>query len=177
MTMRHAERIGPLLACTLAPAVLTLAAAVAVLAPSAFRRLAFLAVFAVMCVTAVPAEAGSYESVMFSTPSKNIICNAYRYFGDTIGIRCDISSGLKPRPARPEGCNLDYGGTVQMRVNGLSRIGCVGDTNSGSKTSTLAYGKRVRFHGITCESSFAGLRCTNASGHGFFLSRAHSYLF
>ncbi len=113
------------------------------------RAFTQLAVPAAVCAVAVPAEARSYESVIFANSSMNIICNAYRFRDMPIGIRCDIFSGLKPQPARPPGCNLDYGGTVQMHVTGLSRIGCVGDINSSAKTSTLTYGTSFRFHGIT----------------------------
>jgi hypothetical protein len=141
------------------------------------RTLTLLVVLSAVCAAAVPAEAGSYESVMFATPSKNIVCNASLYPGVPVNIRCDIFSGLKPMPARPARCELDFGGTVQMRATGLSRIGCVGDTLAGEKPATLAYGTSFRFHGIACKSSFSGLRCVNHNGHGFFLSRDHSYLF
>jgi hypothetical protein len=141
------------------------------------RTFTLLAVLSAVCAAAVPAEAGSYESVMFATPSKNIVCNAYRFPGMPIGIRCDIFSGLKPMPARPPRCELDFGGTVQMRTTGPTRIGCVGDTLAGEKPSTLAYGTSFHFHGIACKSSFSGLRCVNRNSHGFFLSRSHSYLF
>jgi hypothetical protein len=37
---------------------------------------------------------------------------------------------------------------------------------------TLAYGKTWRHRGFTCTSRFTGLTCTNAAGHGLFISRA-----
>jgi hypothetical protein len=49
---------------------------------------------------AVPA-AGAAPNPFFRTPSKNIYC---AYFGS---LRCDIRSGLKPKPMRPAGCDFD----------------------------------------------------------------------
>jgi hypothetical protein len=49
----------------------------------------------------------------FRTPSKNIYC---AYFGT---LRCDIRSGLKPMPARPPGCDFDWGQTVVLGRSGL----------------------------------------------------------
>jgi hypothetical protein len=37
---------------------------------------------------------------------------------------------------------------------------------------TLAYGQAWNYGPFTCLSSWLGLLCTNASGHGAFLSRA-----
>jgi hypothetical protein len=41
----------------------------------------------------------------------------------------------------------------------------------------LRYGSKWSRGGFTCTSKKAGPRCRNRSGHGFFLSRAHSKRF
>jgi hypothetical protein len=41
----------------------------------------------------------------------------------------------------------------------------------------LRYGAKWSRGGFTCTSKQIGLRCRNRGGHGFFLSRAHSYRF
>jgi hypothetical protein len=41
----------------------------------------------------------------------------------------------------------------------------------------LRYGTTWRRDGFTCRSRIVGLRCRNASVHGFFLSRQRSYAF
>jgi hypothetical protein len=116
--------------------------------------------------------------LQFHTPSGNIGC-AYvsePSFGGP-SLRCDILSGLKPRPRRPKGCTLDWGFGYQMRLTGPSSTVCAGDTTVDRRSQVLRYGQRWSRGGFTCTSRVAGLRCTNRSGHGFFLSRAHSYRF
>ncbi len=41
----------------------------------------------------------------------------------------------------------------------------------------IAYGDKWHVGRFTCLSRRIGLRCVNASRHGFFLSRARSYRF
>ena len=54
---------------------------------------------------------------------------------------------------------------------------CHGDTALDPHAPVLTYGKTWQRNGLKCISKAVGLRCTNAGGHGFFLSRAHSYRF
>jgi hypothetical protein len=56
-------------------------------------------------------------------------------------------------------------------------VTCHGDTAIDPHAPVLAYGKTWRRNGFTCTSKAIGLRCTNTSGHGFFISRARSYRF
>jgi hypothetical protein len=53
---------------------------------------------------------------------------------------------------------------------------CAGDTALGGGT-VLRYGTAWSRDGITCASSSSGLRCKNAWGHGFFISRGEAYRF
>jgi hypothetical protein len=114
--------------------------------------------------------------VQFRTPSSNIGC----LFSTeaTLGggyIRCDILSGLKPKPPR-RGCDLDQTG-YELSPRGRATIVCAGDTAVNRRARTLRYGSKWTRGGFTCASRKTGLRCRNRSGHGFFLSRAHSYRF
>ena len=121
-------------------------------------------------VFAVPA-AHAAPNPFFRTPSGNIQC---AYYGS---LRCDIRSGLKPKPARPAGCDFDWGQTLVLGRSGGARVGCVSDSVFDPRARVLAYGTSWRRGGITCVSKRTGLLCFNARNHGFFLSRARSYRF
>jgi hypothetical protein len=92
-------------------------------------------------------------------------------------VRCDIRSLLKPKPAKPRNCHLDYGDSFTLLRTGRALVTCHGDTALDPHAPVLSYGKVWRRNGFTCASRTTGLRCSNPSGHGFFLSRAHSYRF
>ena len=126
-------------------------------------------VAATLLVAAPVADAAS--SPFFRTPSKNIYC---AYFGS---LRCDIRSGLKPTPAKPAGCEFDWGQTYVLGRTARARIGCVSDSVFDPNAAALAYGRTWRRGGISCASRRSGLRCTNRSGHGFLMSRARSHRF
>ena len=115
--------------------------------------------------------------VQFRTPSANIGC----VFSSEPGargpyLRCDILSGLKPKPSRPRGCTLDLTG-FELNATGRARVACAGDTAVDRRAKVLRYGSRWSKGGFTCTSRRTGLRCKNRSGHGLFLSRARSYRF
>src|SRR4249920_3399842 len=65
--------------------------------------------------------------VQFRTPSANIGC-AYSSGSGTPSLRCDILSGLKPHPAEPSDCNLDWGFGFSMGPTGRPRNVCASDT-------------------------------------------------
>ena len=113
--------------------------------------------------------------MQFHTPSGNIGCaySADPSFGGP-SLRCDILSGLKPKPKRA--CSLDLTG-FSLRPTGRAGVVCAGDTAVDRRSPLLGYGKRWSRGGFTCTSSKAGLRCRNRSAHGFFLSRTRSYRF
>jgi hypothetical protein len=73
--------------------------------------------------------------------------------------------------------NLDYGDSYELPKTGRTIVVCHGDTALDPHAPALAYGKTWQQAGLKCTSKTVGLRCTNKSGHGFFLSRAHSYRF
>jgi hypothetical protein len=112
--------------------------------------------------------AASASSSFFQTPSKNIHC---AWFSSPSDLRCDIDSGLRPKPKRPAACDLDFGDSISLGRAGRSHLVCHGDTTRDPSAKVLAYGKTWSRGGITCKSRTDGLRCANASGHGFFVSR------
>ena len=125
--------------------------------------------------------AGGDEVLQFSTPSKNIGCVYARSAaqggaGGFSELRCDIRSGLRPKPVKPAGCDLDWGDSFAMRKTGAVSVVCHGDTALGSP-HVLPYGTTWRHDGFTCVSQLAGLTCTNLSHRGFFLSRQRSRAF
>jgi hypothetical protein len=133
-------------------------------------RAALVAVVAL--ALAAPAQA---IVTQFRTPSSNIGCvfSSDPRLGGTY-LRCDILSGLKPKPRRA--CQLDLTG-FQMAPKGRSSVVCAGDTAVNRNARAVPYGSKWSRGGFTCTSRKAGLRCRNRSGHGFFLSRVHSYRF
>jgi hypothetical protein len=114
--------------------------------------------------------------VQFRTPSGNIGC-AFSSTPARGSLRCDILSGVKPRPPKPRSCQLDWGFGYSLGPTGRARVVCAGDTAVDRGSKALRYGRTWSRGGFTCTSRVAGLRCTNRSGHGFFLSRLRSYRF
>jgi hypothetical protein len=124
---------------------------------------------------AAPAQA---VLVQFRTPTSNIGCVYSSEPGRTGPyLRCDILSGLKPKPRRPNGCTVDWTFGFQMNRTGRARTVCAGDTAVNTHAKILRYGHKWTAGGFSCTSRRTGLRCRNRSGHGFSLSRAHSYRF
>jgi len=139
--------------------------------------LALAAVLPAALVLAVAGESAARADrvIQFATPTGNIGCVYARLSESPTELRCDIRSGLRPKPARPKGCNLDWGDSLAMRKTGRVFTVCHGDTALGGKP--LAYGKTWRYDGFACTSRKTGLTCKNRSRHGFFLSRARSRRF
>ena len=129
-----------------------------------------LLVLAAVVTLAVPA-AGAAPGTFFRTPSGNIYC---AYFGS---LRCDIRSGLKPKPARPAGCDFDWGQTLVLSRSGRTSVGCVSDSVLDPSARVLPYGTRWRRGGLTCVSKRTALFCFNPQSHGFSMSRSRSYRF
>jgi hypothetical protein len=114
----------------------------------------------------------------FRTPSSNIGCiYSAEPGGSGPYLRCDILSGLKPAPTRPRGCTLDWKYGYRIRPTGPALKVCAGDTAVSPRAKVVPYGTKWSSGAFTCLSRKAGLRCRNRSGHGFFLSRKHSYRF
>ena len=128
---------------------------------------------AIVLALLVPATA-SGKFTFIQTPSHNIGC---LYQSSPAALRCDIRSGLKPPPSKPRGCTVDWTGGYQVGATGRAHKVCAGDTVLSANARVVRYGTTWRGGPFTCKSSTSGLRCKNRSGHGFFLSRQHSYRF
>jgi hypothetical protein len=134
-----------------------------------FMRAALVLVAAL--ALAAPAGAARPDE-FFRTPSKNIRCG---YFAAV--LRCDIATGLRPLPPKPATCDFDWGQTYVLQRSGRTTIGCVSDSVFSPTARVLTYGTTWRKGGLVCRSRATGLRCANASGHGFFMSRRRSFRF
>jgi hypothetical protein len=121
----------------------------------------------VLCL--VVAGAAEAKIASFRTPSGNIGCIYDSASGGY--LRCDIRSGLEPKPSRPKGCDLDWGDSLSLKGSGRTRVVCHGDTAILPGAPVLRYGKTWERGPFTCVSRTTGLTCENAAGHGFFLSR------
>ena len=117
-----------------------------------------------------------FQVVSFRTPSGAIGC---RFSGTrpSPGLRCDIRSGLRPSPPKPSSCAASWGFGFSLSNTGRSRVTCSRDTAIDPRALPLQYGTGWRRGGFVCASRVSGLRCTNSSSHGFFLSRGHSFPF
>jgi hypothetical protein len=125
---------------------------------------------------ATPAS-GASGAETFRTPSGNVFCAYEHYDFAPTRLRCDIRSGIKPLPPKPASCTLDWGQGYSLRQIGFAHVLCAGDTIYDPKAKVLAYGRTWHGGGFTCISRKAGLRCLNPRGHGFFLSKEHSYTY
>jgi len=118
---------------------------------------------------ALGTTAAEARFVDFRTPSGNIGCG----YSDEPrpSLRCDILQSAD-MPRKPRSCDLDYGYAYAMHRRGKALTLCAGDTVVNQNAPVLDYGKTKRIGGFRCRSKTTGLRCTNKSDHGFFLSRA-----
>jgi hypothetical protein len=136
--------------------------------------------FSVVAVTAAASTASAASTLPgFRTPSGNIGCYyAPKDQGISAYLRCDIRTGLKPKPPRPPKCvDLNWGDSYEMPVKGRAVVTCHGDTAIDPTARVLRYGSTWHQGGFTCTSRRTGLKCRNGSGHGFFMSKQHSYRF
>jgi hypothetical protein len=120
-----------------------------------------------------PADAQT-RIFQFQTPSKNIGCLYSSATGRPSYLRCDVLSGLRPKPKRP--CELDWTG-YSMTAKSRATPTCAGDTAYARHAKVFPYTFVWKRGGFTCTVLRAGLRCKNTTGRGFFLSRTRSYGF
>ena len=139
---------------------------------------ALLAVGSLATASSSKTEARRDVLIGFRMPSNNIFCQYVASSSPhTKYLRCDIMSGLKPKPSSKGCIEGSRGFSADMGVTGRATYECSSDSVYDAGAPMLGYGKTWRRSGFTCKSSMAGLKCTNLSGHGFYLSRAHSYRF
>jgi Family of unknown function (DUF6636) len=139
------------------------------------RAAVVLAVALLLCSSGAALAASGADT--FRTPSGNIRCAYEHYSFAPVDLRCDIITGVRPLPPRPKSCDVDWGVGYAMRQRRPAHVVCAGDTVSDPSARVLAYGTTRQFGVFRCTSTRAGLRCVNATGNGFFLSKQHSYTF
>jgi hypothetical protein len=140
-------------------------------------RIAQLAALVLGLAASAASAASGDAFTTFRTPTGNIGCAYSKFAGEPALLRCDIRSGLVPRPPRPEGCDLDWAYGYVLAVRGRAHTFCAGDTALDPRGQVLAYGSGWTRGGYACVSRVAGLMCRNRSGHGFVLSRPRSKTF
>ena len=138
------------------------------------RALALLATLAALAPAALAAPLPGVK-----TPSRNISCFVVPIKPTTrSNLLCDIHRASYLRGVQ-DGCmaraSLDWHG-FGLSQAGRGTLVCSGGIlyDVGRDTpvyAVLAYGRTWRSHGFTCRSHTTGLTCTNAHGHGLFLSR------
>jgi Family of unknown function (DUF6636) len=128
------------------------------------------AVLALLLVLLGGASAAAQSGAdTFRLPSGNVYCAYEHYSFSAKDLRCEIRTKIKPTPAN--GCDDGY----ILRQTGPARSFCAGDTIYDRNALVLAYGTTRQFGVFKCTSGSAGLKCVNASGDGFFLSKERSY--
>ena len=132
-------------------------------------RVAMMTIVATLSV-ASGARAGDYK--MLRTAAFNIGCGA-----DMTYLRCDVRGGVKPLPPTPKDCQLDWGAGITLGRTGPSNITCAGDTAMDPHASVVPAGTTWHHGAFACAFQSAAVRCTNASGRGFFLSTKRSFRF
>ena len=135
-------------------------------------------VLAAVALASASAAHATPGIVLFRTPSGNIGCvYSAAGYGEPAFLRCDIRSGLVPKPPTPRDCHLGFGDSYGIAKHGRTIVICHGDTAIDPHARALPYGTSWARDGFRCSSQATGLKCSNLSGHGFFLSREHSYTF
>jgi hypothetical protein len=139
------------------------------------RRLTLLlAALGVVALAAAPASASLRA---FHMPSRNIWCIASVHeAGQPDALRCDIQRYSYARPRHPKDCHLAWGDSFGLDRRGRAYLVCHGDTTA-VPGMVLRYGRSITIGAFRCASRTTGLTCTNASHHGFSLSRQRYRLF
>jgi hypothetical protein len=119
-------------------------------------------------------EGGSISAV-FQSPSGGIRCQFIAGKNSRAVLRCDVETHNR-LPPRPKDCFGDWGWTFRVSGRGAAQQVCVTDSFDSSG-STLRYGATYNERGIACTSRREGMRCLNADGHGFELSRERQRTF
>lgn len=119
-----------------------------------------------------PATTEVSELTGFSSPSGNIGC-----FIDPRSVRCDIRERAWDPPAARPDCELDFGQGITLATGAAPELVCAGDT-ALEAGPPLAYGESIAAGLLRCESSEAGIECTDTeTGRGFSLAREAYELF
>jgi hypothetical protein len=124
--------------------------------------------------TTSAAPTATVRLATFRSPSANIGCD----IADGVA-RCDIRRRSWSPPRHPASCpsEVDFGQGLQVRASGRGGFVCAGDTALDPSAPALAYGADSQVGSFTCASRTNGMTCTNAKGHGFFITSEFYRLF
>ena len=115
---------------------------------------------------ALAGAAQASAAVSFHSPSGNVRC----VIAAKVYTRCDITKRDWTPPPKPSSCEFDWGNTLEVRLKGRGRFGCVSDAIDPGRV--LRYGEAISRGRFRCRSRTSGMRCVNTrNGHGFALSR------
>ena len=128
----------------------------------------------VQTTTTSAAPTATVALATFRSPSANIGC----VIADG-EARCDIRRRSWSPPRTPASCppEVDFGQGLQVQTAGRGGFVCAGDTALDPTAPALADGVDSRVGSFTCASRTDGITCTNATGHGFFISAEFYRLF
>lgn len=137
-------------------------------------------VFRMACILSVAcASSASADVTPFKTPSGNIECGIGQGEGPP-DLQCNIFERSGP-PAlpKPASCSGPWGHVFVLLARGPVQMECrdPGRPSTATGIDVAPYGVSADWGGIQCKSSAEGFQCSNADGHGFFLSRARQSVF
>lgn len=120
--------------------------------------------------SAEPSDGPEPGTETVASPSGNITCAVA-----PSGVECGIAS-LAAEPAPAQGCDGTEGYVVTLTSEGVA-VPCVTDEDRPGKAdatvAVLDYGQNVTVNNFMCDSTEAGMKCTDTStGKGFTLARA-----
>jgi hypothetical protein len=114
-----------------------------------------------------------YQS--FQSPSGNISCQLGTFIDSGVvrgTAACQVGQHDFTAPPRPANCDGGWGDSVGLTEGRRATLQCHTDTLLGSSEPVLEYGQSRSARSITCESTQAGVTCTDSnSGHSFSISR------
>jgi hypothetical protein len=128
----------------------------------------------VPATTTSAAPTATVRLATFRSPSSNIGCD----IADGVA-RCDIRRRMWSPLRHPASCpsEVDFGQGLQVGTSGPGAFVCAGDTALDPSAPALAYGADSHVGSFTCASRTNGMTCTNAHGHGFFITSEFYRLF
>lgn len=126
-----------------------------------------------LAAAAFAVSVSAADASSFLTPSGNIGCYVLKD-----SARCDVKARSWRAPAKPRACDLEWGDAIGVGPQSRkASFVCHGDTARDPRARRLAYGRTIKVGPMRCTSRTDGVRCANALGHGFFVSRQSYRLF
>jgi len=117
--------------------------------------------------TLPPADRQVTTATGFASPTGNIGC-----YIDLDSVRCDIRQREWQPPPKPADCDVDFGQGIKLTAGGSPEFVCAGDTAQDPRHQPLPYGESIQAGSLRCDSSEAGMSCTDVdTGRGFSMSR------